>query len=73
MYEMIDFTHNGDWQILSSIDETSRCQIDPMTNCFRQLISSCGLSLIPNWWVVRSQAVNLGQVGIIPRPNNFYK
>ncbi|KAE9553416.1 hypothetical protein FO519_003375 [Halicephalobus sp. NKZ332] len=62
MYEIVDLAHNGNWQIFSSTDDTGRCQIDSMTNCFRQLISMCGLSYVPNWWVVRSQANYLGQI-----------
>lgn len=65
MFEITDLAHNGNWQITSSTDELSKCQIDSMTSFFHQLISLCGLTLMPNWWIVRYQANNLGQVSFL--------
>uniref|UniRef100_A0AC35FGY6 Uncharacterized protein n=1 Tax=Panagrolaimus sp. PS1159 TaxID=55785 RepID=A0AC35FGY6_9BILA len=70
MYEIVDLQHNGNWQIISSMDEGSRCQIDSTSNFFRRIMSMCGITFVPKWWLVRNETNEIGKV--LPQ-NSFWK
>uniref|UniRef100_A0A7E4VXR4 Pkinase_fungal domain-containing protein n=1 Tax=Panagrellus redivivus TaxID=6233 RepID=A0A7E4VXR4_PANRE len=70
MFEIVDFAHSGNLQIMSSTDDTSRCQIDTTTNPIRKLLAFCGMTFVPEWWLVRQEGTELGK--IMPK-SSFFK
>lgn len=61
VFEFMDTQKRGCWNVFGSMDESHKCTVNSHSNFWRHLLSTCGLTFVPEWWSFEREGVRIGQ------------
>jgi hypothetical protein len=50
------------WTIGGCMDDTNKCHISSHTSLWRQVLSGCGITFVPQWWSVEKDGYRIAQI-----------
>ncbi|KAI6175667.1 hypothetical protein M3Y97_00715200 [Aphelenchoides bicaudatus] len=62
IYEMVHTPNKKSCYITNCIDETTKCQLQTHSTCWRQMLSLCGFMFTQTYWTADQEGVNIGKV-----------
>jgi hypothetical protein len=65
IYEMVHAPNSRAYYISDCMQDTTKCQFQAHSNCWRQMLSMCGFMFVPTFWTVDQDGVNIGKVSFL--------